>query len=77
MRRTKEQRIADMEAEAVKLKRKLRMETVAGVKEAVVLSRALVRWYDEFGVNFPDENGTVPSAAAHLDACANEPEVTL
>lgn len=75
MRRTKEQRIADMEAEAAQLKRKLRMETVPGVKEAVFLAKALRKWEGEYGnsLNPHDTNYTMACAATILEQCAEEP----
>lgn len=76
MRRTKEQRIADMEAEAAQLKRKLRMETVAGVKEAVFLGRAIKKWMGEYG-NFLGAKPSIWESAEQLEAMANEPEAQL
>lgn len=78
MRRTKEQRIADMEAEAAALKRKLRMETVPGVKEAVLIAKALRKWdadfHGQFGGNTGHTDYAVTLAAAWLEQTAEEPQ---
>lgn len=77
MRKTPEQKIAEAEAEMAALRRKVRMERVAGVREAVFLSRALTKWNNEFGASFEDENNVVFRAIDHLKSIADEPEPKL
>ena len=67
MRLTKEQKLAKLEADLARHKRKLRMETVPGVKEALFLARALRKWNDEFG---PVE--TVQDAIVDLESKADD-----
>lgn len=73
MRRTKEERLAQLEADLAQHKRKLRMETVPGVKEAVFLARALRKWQDDYGVAFMMGDACADIAAL-LERCAEEPQ---
>jgi hypothetical protein len=59
-----------MEAEIAQHKRKLRMETVPWVKEAVFLARALRKWNTDMNVTVQ----CVEDAAAFLDKQAEEPQ---
>ena len=83
-RRTKEEKVADLEAEPgdqalyqaiergqIELaahKRKLRMETVPGVKEAVFIARAMRKWQADFSI----VTNELTTAIAYLEAQAEE-----